>query len=231
MSVAELHRPGRGAGGAGLPAGIPFPDAPARPGWYAPAKRAIDVSLALALLFVTAPVVLLAMLGIVIVSGGSPIYRHERVGLGGRTFRMFKLRTMVRDAHAMLPDLRKFNEADGPVFKMRDDPRLHGLGAFLRRTSIDELPNFVNVLFGDMAIVGPRPPLPEEVAHYDGYALRRLVVKPGVTCLWQISGRSHLSFEEWMALDNEYIDAWSPWYDLAIVAKTIPAVLRGVGAH
>ena len=230
MSVAELHRPGRGAGG-GLPPGIPFPDAPARPGWFAPAKRGLDVALALALLIATAPVVLLAMLGIVIVSGGSPLYRHERVGLGGRTFRMFKLRTMVRDAHAMLPELRRFNEADGPVFKMRDDPRLHGLGAFLRRTSIDELPNFVNVLLGDMAIVGPRPPLLEEVAHYDGYALRRLVVKPGVTCLWQISGRSHLSFEEWMALDNEYIDAWSPWYDLAIVAKTIPAVLRGVGAH
>jgi lipopolysaccharide/colanic/teichoic acid biosynthesis glycosyltransferase len=223
MSVAELRRP--------VPAGIPFPEAPARPGWYAPAKRAIDVAFALGLLIVTAPVVLLAMLGIVVVTGGSPIYRHQRVGLGGRTFSMFKLRTMVRDAHAMLPELRRFNEADGPVFKMRDDPRLHGLGAFLRRTSIDELPNFVNVLLGDMAIVGPRPPLPEEVAHYDGYALRRLVVKPGVTCLWQISGRSHLSFEEWMALDNEYIDAWSPWYDLAIVAKTIPAVLRGVGAH
>jgi lipopolysaccharide/colanic/teichoic acid biosynthesis glycosyltransferase len=230
MSVVELRGPGRAAT-PDLPDGIPFPAAPARPGWYAPAKRGIDIALALSLLAVTAPVVLLAMLGIVIVSGGSPIYRHHRVGRGGRTFRMFKLRTMVRDAHAMLPGLRRFNEADGPVFKMRDDPRLHGLGAFLRRTSIDELPNFVNVLFGDMAIVGPRPPLPEEVAHYDGYALRRLVVKPGVTCLWQISGRSHLSFEEWMALDNEYIDAWSPWYDLAIVAKTIPAVLRGVGAH
>jgi lipopolysaccharide/colanic/teichoic acid biosynthesis glycosyltransferase len=227
VSVAEL-RPGRAGR---LPAGIPFPDAPPRPGWYAPAKRALDIVLALGLLIVTAPIVLLAMLGIVVVTGGSPIYRHDRVGLGGRTFSMFKLRTMVRDAHAMLPELRRFNEADGPVFKMRDDPRLHGLGAFLRRTSIDELPNFVNVLLGDMAIVGPRPPLPDEVAHYDGYALRRLVVKPGVTCLWQISGRSHLSFEEWMALDNEYIDAWSPWYDLAIVAKTIPAVLRGVGAH
>ena len=230
MSVADLRRPSRTPAGD-LPAGIPFPEAPARPAWYGPAKRALDVVLALALLLLTAPVVLLAMLGIVIVTGGSPIYGHARVGRGGRTFRMFKLRTMVRDAHAMLPELRRFNEADGPVFKMRDDPRLHGLGAFLRRTSIDELPNFVNVLLGDMAIVGPRPPLPEEVAHYDGYALRRLVVKPGITCLWQISGRSHLSFEEWMALDNEYIDAWSPWYDLAIVAKTIPAVMRGVGAH
>ncbi len=230
MSVVELHRPGQPSA-ADLPAGIPLPAAPARPAWYHVAKRAIDVGLALALLMLTAPVVLGAMLGIVIVSGGNPIYRQDRIGLGGRRFRLFKLRTMVRDAHAMLPELRQFNEVDGPVFKMRDDPRLHALGALLRRTSVDELPNFVNVLLGDMAIVGPRPPLPEEVAHYDGYALRRLVVKPGITCLWQISGRSHLSFEEWMALDNAYIDTWSPWYDLAIVAKTIPAVLRGVGAH
>jgi len=214
-----------------LPVGVPFPAAPARPAWYDVAKRGIDISLALAILAVTSPIVLAAIIGIAAVSGGSPFYRQDRVGLGGRRFRMFKLRTMVRNAHSMLPELRRFNEADGPVFKMRDDPRLHALGSFLRRTSIDELPNFLNVLIGDMAIVGPRPPLPEEVAHYDGYALRRLVVKPGVTCLWQISGRSHLSFEEWMALDNAYIDAWSPWYDLAIVAKTIPAVLRGVGAH
>ena len=214
-----------------LPVGVPFPAAPARPAWYDVAKRGIDIGLAVAILAVSSPVVLVAMIGIAAVSGGSPFYRQDRVGLGGRRFRMFKLRTMVRNAHSMLPELRRFNEADGPVFKMRDDPRLHALGSFLRRTSIDELPNFLNVLLGDMAIVGPRPPLPEEVAHYDGYALRRLVVKPGVTCLWQISGRSHLSFEEWMALDNAYIDAWSPWYDLAIVAKTIPAVLRGVGAH
>ncbi|HEX3463913.1 MAG TPA: sugar transferase [Candidatus Elarobacter sp.] len=230
MSVVELRRP-TGPEPPDLPVGIPFPAAPARPGWYHAAKRGADVVLAVAILIVTAPVVLLAMLAIVAVSGGSPIYRQDRVGLGGRRFRMFKLRTMVRGAHAMLPELRKFNEADGPVFKMRDDPRLHAIGPFLRRTSIDELPNFLNVLLGEMAIVGPRPPLPEEVAHYDGYALRRLVVKPGITCLWQISGRSHLSFEEWMALDNEYIDHWSPWYDLAIVARTVPAVLRGVGAH
>jgi lipopolysaccharide/colanic/teichoic acid biosynthesis glycosyltransferase len=230
VSVAELQRsPGRAL--ADLPVGVPFPAAPARPAWYGWTKRGFDVVLSLTILIVTAPVVLLAMAAIVAVSGGSPFYRQDRVGLGGRRFKLFKLRTMVRGAHAMLPELRKFNEADGPVFKMRDDPRLHAVGAFLRRTSIDELPNFLNVLAGDMAIVGPRPPLPEEVAHYDGYALRRLVVKPGVTCLWQISGRSHLSFEEWMALDNAYIDAWSPWYDLAIVARTIPAVLRGIGAH
>jgi len=230
MSAVEVRNRLR-ADLAELPVGVPFPAAPSRPGWFAVTKRAIDIVLGLAILIVAAPVILAAMLGIVLVARGNPVYRQERVGLGGRCFRMWKLRTMVRDAHQMLPELRKYNEVDGPVFKMRDDPRLHALGSLLRRTSIDELPNFVNVLLGDMAIVGPRPPLPEEVAHYDAYALRRLVVKPGVTCLWQISGRSHLSFEEWMALDNAYIDAWSPWYDLAIVAKTIPAVLRGVGAH
>jgi lipopolysaccharide/colanic/teichoic acid biosynthesis glycosyltransferase len=230
VSVAELQEPVEHRF-PHLPVGVPFPAAPARPGWYHAGKRALDVVLALAVLALTSPFVLLAMLAIVLVSGGSPIYRQDRIGLGGRRFKLFKLRTMVRGAHAMLPELRKFNEADGPVFKMRDDPRLHAVGAFLRRTSIDELPNFVNVLLGEMAVVGPRPPLPEEVAHYDGYALRRLVVKPGITCLWQISGRSQLSFEEWMALDNEYIDHWSPWLDLAIVARTIPAVLRGVGAH
>ncbi len=227
MTVVELIRSAAARAESWDAAG----DLPARPGWYHPTKRAIDVVLALAILVMTAPVVLVAMLGIVLVSGGNPVYRQERVGLGGRSFRMFKLRTMVRDAHAMLPDLRRFSEVDGPVFKMRDDPRLHALGPLLRRSSIDELPNFVNVLLGDMAIVGPRPPLPEEVAHYDAYALRRLQVKPGVTCLWQISGRSHVSFDEWMALDNAYIDGWSPWYDLLIVAKTIPAVIRGVGAH
>jgi lipopolysaccharide/colanic/teichoic acid biosynthesis glycosyltransferase len=114
---------------------------------------------------------------------------------------------------------------------MRDDPRLHALGSFLRRTSIDELPNFVNVLFGDMSVVGPRPPLPEEVAHYDAYALRRLLVQTGITCLWQISGRSELSFEEWMELDNRYIDSWTPLKDLSIIARTVPAVIRGNGAH
>src|ERR1700684_4510602 len=138
---------------------------------------------------------------------------------------------MVRCAHAMLPDLRRLNEGGGSAVKMPADPRRHRLGALLRRASIDELPNFVNVLAGDMAIVGPRPPLPEEVAHYNARAMRRLTVKPGVTCLWQVSGRCELSFEVWMALDNAYIDSWTPFGDFAIIAQTIPAVVRGVGAH
>ncbi len=207
--------------------------APARriPGWYGPAKRALDIAVAAAGLIVTAPITLAAMAGIVLVTGAGPLYRQERVGLNGRRFKMYKLRSMVRNAHERRHEVRHLNEADGPVFKLRRDPRLHPIGAFLRRTSIDELPNFVNVLFGDMAIVGPRPPLPEEVAHYDDHALRRLTVKPGVTCLWQVSGRCELSFEQWMVLDNAYIDSWTPLGDFAIIAQTIPAVIRGVGAH
>ncbi len=201
------------------------------PSWYGPAKRAIDVTVAATGLIVTAPILLLAMAGIVLVSGGSPLYRQTRVGLNGRQFKMFKLRSMVNNAHEQRHELSHLNEADGPVFKLRRDPRLHALGGFLRRTSIDELPNFVNVLMGDMAIVGPRPPLPEEVEHYDSRAMRRLTVKPGVTCLWQISGRCELSFEQWMALDNAYIDSWTPLGDFAIIGRTIPAVIRGVGAH
>lgn len=204
---------------------------PYRPLWMRATKRVLDVSFALAVLILTAPLVILAMLGIVLVDFGNPIFRQERISRDGRRFMMFKLRTMVHGAHDLLPELRRYSEVDGPVFKMRDDPRLHPLGAFLRSTSIDELPNFVNVLLGEMSVVGPRPPLPEEVAHYDVFALRRLLVKPGITCLWQISGRSELSFDEWMELDNRYIDTWTPLLDLQIIARTIPAVVRGNGAH
>ena len=201
------------------------------PEWYGPAKRAIDVTVASLGLLMTAPILAVAMVGIVAVTGDGPLYRQERVGCGGQRFKMWKLRTMVRNAHERRHEIHHLNEADGPVFKVRRDPRLHRLGRFLRRTSIDELPNFVNVLLGEMSIVGPRPPLPEEVAAYDRRAMRRLSVKPGVTCLWQISGRSELTFEQWMALDCTYIEGWTPFGDIAIIARTIPAVIRGVGAH
>jgi lipopolysaccharide/colanic/teichoic acid biosynthesis glycosyltransferase len=225
MNVAEAARSGR--------ADSPLVVAPVRvaPRWYAPVKRLLDVVTALAALTLFSPIIVLAVLGIVLVSGGSPFFLQERVGKNGRPFRMCKLRTMVRGAHLLHADMLELNEVDGPVFKMRADPRLHPLGSFLRRTSIDELPNFVNVLRGEMSAVGPRPPLPTEVAHYDAYALRRLAVNPGVTGLWQISGRSEVSFEEWMALDNAYIDRWSPLVDLQIILRTIPAVIRGIGAH
>jgi lipopolysaccharide/colanic/teichoic acid biosynthesis glycosyltransferase len=175
--------------------------------------------------------VALAALAIVAVSPGRPFFRQERIGKNGRAFRLYKLRTMVPGAHLQHSEMHHLNEVAGPVLKIRNDPRLHPLGKLLRRTSLDELPNLINVLRGEMSIVGPRPPLPSEVAHYDEVALRRLSVKPGITCLWQISGRSNVAFDEWMRLDNLYIDTWSPLGDLAIVLRTIPAVVRGEGAH
>jgi lipopolysaccharide/colanic/teichoic acid biosynthesis glycosyltransferase len=194
-------------------------------------KRAIDVVLGSLLLIVSAPIVALAALAIACVTGGTPFFAQERVGMNGRRFKMFKLRTMVNGAHAMRQSMMHLNEVDGPVFKIRNDPRLHPLGRFLRRTSIDELPNLINVVRGEMSLVGPRPALPGEVEHYDAIARRRLSVPQGVTCLWQINGRSDVSFEHWMELDNKYVDQWTPLGDLWIVVKTVPAVLRRDGAH
>jgi len=201
------------------------------PAWWNPCKRIVDLLLGSLVLLAALPVIAFAALAIVFVDRGAPFYSQVRVGLNGRRFRMFKLRTMVRGAHDMRDDLLHLNEADGPVFKIKNDPRLHRLGPFLRRTSIDELPNLLNVLRGEMSLVGPRPPIPSEVEHYTPYAMRRLTVMPGITCLWQINGRSSVSFDEWMRLDNQYIDTWSPLGDLAILIRTIPAVLRKDGAH
>jgi len=198
--------------------------------WHA-LKRTTDVVVGVLLLILTAPVVALAAIAIAAVTGGTPFFTQERIGMHGRRFKMFKLRTMVNGAHAMRSTVMHLNEVDGPVFKIRNDPRLHPLGPFLRRTSIDELPNLINVVRGEMSLVGPRPALPSEVEHYDALALRRLSVPQGVTCLWQINGRSNVSFEHWMELDNRYVDEWTPLGDLGIIVKTIPAVLRGGGAH
>jgi lipopolysaccharide/colanic/teichoic acid biosynthesis glycosyltransferase len=198
--------------------------------WYA-AKRCIDVVGAAAVLLLSAPIVLLSALAIMLVSPGSPFFAQERVGQNGRCFRLFKLRTMVDGAHLVHEDMKPLSDVSGPVFKMRNDPRLHALGGLLRRASIDELPNLVNVLRGEMSLVGPRPPLPSEVEHYDAFAQRRLTVKPGITCLWQVGGRSNVDFAAWMQLDNEYVDTWTPWGDVVLVLRTIPAVIRGEGAH
>ena len=201
------------------------------PGSWVVLKRTMDLVVAIGALVLTAPVIGVAALGIACVSPGSPFFTQDRVGKDGRRFRLFKLRTMIDGAHLIHDELHPLSEVDGPVFKIRNDPRLHPLGKMLRRTSIDELPNLLNVILGDMSIVGPRPPLAREVARYNDFARRRLTVKPGITCLWQISGRSNLSFDEWMRLDNAYIDTWSPWGDFIILLKTVPAVLRGEGAH
>jgi lipopolysaccharide/colanic/teichoic acid biosynthesis glycosyltransferase len=194
-------------------------------------KRSTDVVLGTLLLIVTAPIVAVAAVAIACVTRGTPFFAQERVGMHGRRFKMFKLRTMVNGAHDMRSSVMHLNEVDGPVFKIRNDPRLHPLGRFLRRTSVDELPNLLNVVRGEMSLVGPRPALPSEVEHYDAVALRRLSVPQGVTCLWQINGRSDVSFEHWMELDNRYVDTWTPLSDLLIITKTIPAVLRKDGAH
>jgi len=194
-------------------------------------KRAMDVSLSVAALFLLAP--LLAVTAVVIrwLDGGSALYIQERIGHYGRPFRMIKFRTMVPNAEAALPDLEHRNEAVGPVFKMRDDPRITPIGHWLRRTSIDELPQLWNVIRGDMSLVGPRPPLPAEVVLYERWQLRRLSMKPGITCSWQVSGRSDLDFERWMALDLEYIDNWNLWLDVRLLMRTVPAVIRGTGAR
>jgi lipopolysaccharide/colanic/teichoic acid biosynthesis glycosyltransferase len=137
---------------------------------------------------------------------------------------------MVEDAEKRKKELMVLNEMDGPVFKIKDDPRLTKVGKFIRKTSIDELPQLINVLVGDMSLVGPRPPVPEEVCQYYLSDIRRLSIRPGITCLWQINGRNTIAFEKWMELDKHYIDNWSLWLDLKILAKTIPAVFRGSGA-
>jgi lipopolysaccharide/colanic/teichoic acid biosynthesis glycosyltransferase len=143
---------------------------------------------------------------------------------------MYKFRTMVRDAEKMKEPLQDKNEMDGPVFKIKDDPRVIAGGRILRKLSLDELPQLINVLWGDMSLVGPRPPLPEEVSQYELWQRRRLSVKPGITCLWQVNGRNEIDFQSWMKLDLEYIDNWSLWLDVKILAKTLPAVISAKGA-
>jgi exopolysaccharide biosynthesis polyprenyl glycosylphosphotransferase len=193
-------------------------------------KRALDVALAALVLLLSLPAVGLVALLIKLTSGGSVLFRQTRCGLNGRAFTLYKFRTMVEDAEERRLDLLHLNEMNGPVFKLRSDPRVTAVGRFLRKYSLDELPQLWNVLRGDMSLVGPRPPIPEEVRRYQRWQRRRLAMKPGLTCLWQISGRNNIDFERWMQLDLEYIDSWSPMLDLKILLKTIPVVLSGRGA-
>jgi len=146
-------------------------------------------------------------------------------------FTMYKFRSMVSNAEMLRAELDIFNEQSGPVFKMTNDPRVTPIGRILRKTSLDELPQLWNVLMGDMSLVGPRPPIPSEVEQYDPWHRRRLSMKPGITCLWQISGRNEIQFDQWMKLDLQYIDNWSIWLDLKILARTFPVVLTGLGAR
>lgn len=193
-------------------------------------KRVLDVTVAALGLALFAPVFPVVALAIKLDSPGPVFFKQWRCGLRGRRFVLYKLRTMVEGAEAMKADLAHLNVMDGPAFKAPNDPRVTRVGRWLRRFSLDEVPQLWNVLKGDMSLVGPRPPLPEEVEKYEPWQRRRLAMKPGLTCLWQVSGRTELSFSQWMALDLAYIDSWSLGLDLKILARTIPAVLRGQGA-
>jgi lipopolysaccharide/colanic/teichoic acid biosynthesis glycosyltransferase len=181
-------------------------------------------------LVLLAPLFVIVALLVVLTSRGPVFFAQERVGRHGQPFKMLKFRSMVRDAEALQAGLMDRNEQTGPVFKIERDPRITSAGRLLRKFSLDELPQFINVLRGDMSIVGPRPPLPGEVAKYESWQRRRLSVPPGITCVWQVSGRNDTSFEKWMYLDMQYIDHWSLMKDVKLILKTLPVVLSGRGA-
>ncbi|MDY6903630.1 MAG: sugar transferase [Thermodesulfobacteriota bacterium] len=194
-------------------------------------KITMDYFFAALFLILLSPFMVMIALFIRLSSKGPVFYRQERLGLNGRRFMLLKFRTMVENADQMVDQLKTANEADGPAFKIKNDPRIiPGVGRFLRRTSLDELPQLINVLRGEMSFVGPRPPIPGEVDEYIWWQRRRLSMKPGITCLWQISPlRNEISFDKWMEMDLNYIDSWSLWLDLKIVLATLSAVIRGSG--
>lgn len=194
-------------------------------------KRTMDIVCSGLALLVLSPLLLVIALW-VRSDGGPAFYSQERVGKNGKLFRIYKFRSMCvnADSPEMLEKLAKLNEMDGPAFKIKNDPRITKVGGFIRRTSIDELPQLINILVGDMSIVGPRPPLPKEVEQYTDYQRQRLLVKPGLTCYWQCSGRNNINFKRWVELDLQYIRERSLWTDIKIIFKTIPAVFSGDGA-
>jgi exopolysaccharide biosynthesis polyprenyl glycosylphosphotransferase len=191
------------------------------------AKRVLDVAASAAGLIILSPILLAIAIAIVLDDGRPVLFRQERLGLHGRPFRVVKFRTMTRDAEAQLGELKHRNEINGSAFKITDDPRVTKVGRFLRRSSLDELPQLINVLAGQMSLVGPRPPLPGEVSGYDLWHRRRLSMKPGITGLWQVRARREPEFDRWVAADLEYIDRWSLWLDVKILARTIPAAMQG----
>jgi lipopolysaccharide/colanic/teichoic acid biosynthesis glycosyltransferase len=193
-------------------------------------KRISDVLISAILLVVLAPVLAIIALAVKMTSPGSVLFSQLRVGKDGKTFRFYKFRTMVDGAHLLHECVAHLNECDGPALKIANDPRLHGLGPFLRRASLDELPQLWNVLRGEMSLVGPRPALPNEVANYATPYYERFDVMPGLTGLWQVSGRATVPFKRWMAMDIWYVRNWTPLVDLWLLARTIPAVLFREGA-
>ncbi len=193
-------------------------------------KRLFDIIASASALLALLPLLLTVAVLIKLTSRGPVFFKQKRVGLHGKPFEMLKFRSMVFNAEELKDKLEALNEQSGPVFKMMNDPRITRLGRFIRKYSIDELPQLLNVLRGEMSVVGPRPPLPKEVEKYAAWQRRRLSVRPGLTCIWQVSGRNQISFEEWMYLDMQYIDNWTLLTDLRIILKTVPVVIRGSGA-
>ena len=195
------------------------------------AKRAIDLSVALLAVVALSPVLLALALAVLATSRGPVLFKQVRVGRAGRPIMVYKFRSMAKDAEDRLTSLLDLNESSGPLFKISDDPRVTPVGRWMRRLSLDELPQLFNVIGGSMSLVGPRPALPLEVAQYDSDELRRLWTKPGMTGLWQVSGRSDLDWSDGIRLDLQYVESQTIWADLAILVRTAPAVLRGRGAY
>jgi exopolysaccharide biosynthesis polyprenyl glycosylphosphotransferase len=199
--------------------------------WQMIVKRTTDVIVSSMALVLFAPLFVVVMLAIKFTSSGPVFFIQKRIGYNGRLFNCLKFRTMIDNADKLKKELDYLNEMDGPVFKIDNDPRVTNVGRFLRKTSIDELPQLINVFKGDMSLVGPRPPVPEEVCQYKLADRRRLSIRPGITCIWQVSGRNNIGFDKWMDMDMQYIDKWSLWLDFKILLKTIPAVILQKGAH
>lgn len=194
-------------------------------------KRTMDILCSGAAILLLSPLFILIALAIKIESKGPVVFCQKRIGKDGKVFYMYKFRSMCVNAEEILKNLEKQNEADGPVFKIKNDPRVTKVGKFIRKHSLDELMQLFNILKGDMTIVGPRPALPNEVEEYDEVAKKRLSVKPGLTCYWQVMGRSDISFNEWVQLDIKYIKDMNFWLDIKLILKTIPVVFKGDGAY
>jgi exopolysaccharide biosynthesis polyprenyl glycosylphosphotransferase len=231
--AADLFSIGLVKSGISYFGGMPLIHFQTPPGdsWELVVKRILDIAVAAVALVVLSPLFLVLALGVK-TTPGDILFRQTRVGLNGRLFQMLKFRSMHTGAEAALQQLKERNEMEGPTFKMKNDPRVTPFGRFMRRFSLDELPQFWNVLSGDMSLVGPRPPIPGEVGLYERRSRRRLSMRPGLTCTWQVSGRNEIKdFEAWVKLDLHYIDNWSLTGDLVLLLRTIPAVLLGTGAR
>ena len=188
---------------------------------YSIVKRSLDIIASLVGLILLSPIILIVAILIKLESKGPIVFSQKRIGLNKREFKMYKFRSMVQNAEELKEKLQKQNEMSGPMFKMKNDPRVTKVGIFIRRTSIDELPQLINVLKGDMSLVGPRPSLPKEVEKFEPWMLKRLEVKPGLTCYWQVSGRNNIDFEDWMKLDIKYVEDRSFLLDIKLIFKTV----------